>query len=260
MNAVRALSRRHAPPSQILRTLASYTNPRSGASFDVPLDTADVVILSRPVTMFQMNQLLLGCKRSGEAAIVDAGGKPAPFIEAGERHNLQVWHILQTHAHIDHVSGLKETKEKLPAARICLHPLDKPVYDSAEQQAQMFGVPFEGNGPLPPIDRDLVDGETLSVGDIQLTVHHLPGHSPGHVVFVSVEHGFVIGGDLLFQGSVGRTDLPLCDPEAMSKSIRKLYDIEGLDDDTLVLTGHMGHTTLGAERRTNPFVQSWLAD
>ena len=226
--ATRCVRRRRQPrcsARRIHRTFASssYTNPVSGASFDVPLDTADVVILSRPVTMFQMNQLLLGCKNSGEAALVDAGGAPAAFIEAGERHNLQIWHVLQTHAHIDHISGLKETKEKLPSARIYLHPLDKPVYDSAEQQGQMFGVPFEG--PLPPIDQDLADGDLLRVGEIELTVHHLPGHSPGHVVFVSVEHGFVIGGDLLFQGSVGRTDLPLCDAEAMSASICKLYEI-----------------------------------
>ena len=132
------------------------------------------------------------------------------------------------------------------------------MYDSVEQQAQMFGVPMF-DGPLPPIDHDLADGEKLHVGDIQLECHHLPGHSPGHVAFVSTEHDFVIGGDLLFQGSVGRTDLPLCDPEAMALSVCKLFQIEGLSDSTLVLTGHMGHTTLGAERQTNPFVRSWLA-
>ena len=257
IRTLRSSSRLRARPF-LCRPLSTYTNPRSNASFEVPLNTNDVVILSRPVTMFQMNQLLLGCKRSGEAALVDAGGVPAPWIECAERHNLQIWHVLQTHAHIDHISGLKETKEKLPNARIYLHPLDKPVYDSAEQQGQMFGVPFDG--PLPPIDADLADGDKLLVGDIELTCHHLPGHSPGHVVFSSVDHGFVIGGDLLFQGSVGRTDLPLCDPEAMAQSIKKLYQIEGLSDDTLVLTGHMGHTTLGTERRTNPFVQCWLAD
>lgn len=235
----------------------TYKNPNSGATFNVPLENDKVVIFSRPVTAFQMNQLLVCCKQSSEAAIVDAGGAPAPFIECAERHNMQIWHLLQTHAHIDHVSGLKETKEKLPNAHLYLHPLDKSVYDSVEQQSHMFGVPFDG--PLPDIDRNLSDGEKLYVGDIELKCHHLPGHSPGHVIFVSADHGFVIGGDLLFQGSVGRTDLPMCDPEAMAESIRKLYDIEDLGDDTIVLTGHMGHTTLGAERRSNPFVQSWLS-
>ena len=158
-------------------TFATYQVSTSGATFNVMYENDDVVILSRPVTTFQMNQSLVGCKRTGEAAIVDAGGRPAPFMEAAERKGLQIWHLLQTHAHIDHVSGLKATKEALPAALVYLHPLDLPVYESVPQQSQMFGVDCEL--PLPDIDKDLVNGATVSVGEIDLEVVLTPGHSPG---------------------------------------------------------------------------------
>ena len=163
-------------------TFATYQVSTSGATFNVMYENDDVVILSRPVTTFQMNQSLVGCKRTGEAAIVDAGGRPAPFMEAAERKGLQIWHLLQTHAHIDHVSGLKATKEALPAALVYLHPLDLPVYESVPQQSQMFGVDCEL--PLPDIDKDLVNGATVSVGEIDLEVVLTPGHSPGKLFFV----------------------------------------------------------------------------
>ena len=158
-------------------SFATYQVSTSGATFNVMYENDAVVVLSRPVTSFQMNQSLVGCKRTGEAAIVDAGGRPAPFIEAAERKGLQIWHLLQTHAHIDHVSGLKATKEALPAALVYLHPLDLPVYESVPQQSQMFGVHCEL--PLPDIDKDLENGATLSVGEIDLEVVLTPGHSPG---------------------------------------------------------------------------------
>ena len=239
-----------------LSSFSTYQVSPTGPTFNVLLENDDVIILSRPVTQFQQNQSLVGCKRTGEAAIVDAGGRPAPFVEVAERKNLQIWHLLQTHAHIDHVSGLKETKDILPAAWIYLHPLDLPVYESVTEQAQMFGV--ECDVPLPEVDRSLKDGQDVMVGDLTLEVHHTPGHSPGHCIFVSKEHQFIIGGDLLFQQSVGRTDLPLCDPAAMEESVRKLYAIPGLQDDCLVCPGHMGVTTLGQERKMNPFVKMWV--
>lgn len=235
---------------------STYQVSTSGASFNVIFENDDVVILSRSVTNFQMNQSLIGCKKTGEAAIVDAGGRPAPFLEAAERKGLQIWHILQTHAHIDHVSGLKETKKLLPAALVYLHPLDLPVYESVPQQSQMFGV--ECDLPLPEIEKSLEDGETISIGEINLEVVLTPGHSPGHCIFVNKEHQFIIGGDLLFQSSIGRTDLPLCVPSDMEDSIRKLYAIPDLDDDCLVIPGHMGVTTLGTERKQNQYVQMWV--
>ena len=216
----------------------------------------ELVILSRPVTNFQMNQSLIGCKNTGEAAIVDAGGPIAPFMEAAERKGLQIWHLLQTHAHIDHVSGLKESKEKLPAALVYLHPLDLPVYDSVPQQSQMFGV--ECALPLPEVDVNLEDGQKIGIGDIELEVVLTPGHSPGHCVFVNKAHQFIIGGDLLFENSIGRTDLPLCNPTDMEDSIRKLYSIPDMTDDCLVLPGHMNVTTLGKERENNPYVKMWV--
>ena len=236
--------------------LSTYQLSSSGASFNVVLENDSVVILTRPVTDFQMNQSLIGCKNTGEAAVVDCGGKPAPFMEAAERKGLQIWHLLQTHAHIDHVSGLKETKEKLPAALVYLHPLDLPVYDSVPQQSQMFGVSCDL--PLPKIEQYLEDGTSIHVGEIKLDVILTPGHSPGHCVFVNKEHQFIVGGDLLFQNSIGRTDLPLCNPSDMEESIRKLYSIPDVNDDCLVIPGHMGCTTLGTERQSNPFVKMWV--
>ena len=179
-----------------------------------------------------------------------------PFVSAADKLGYEIWHLLQTHAHIDHVSGLKETKEKLPAALIYLHPLEIPVYDSVAQQSQMFGVPCEL--PLPDVDVDLKDGETIRVGEIELDVCLTPGHSPGHCIFSNKKHQFIIGGDLLFQGSIGRTDLPLCDASAMEDSIRKLYDLPGMEEDCIVLPGHMGVTTLGIERESNPYVKMWV--
>lgn len=193
---------------------------------------------------------------TGQAAIIDSGGAPEPFVAAAEALGLEVTELLQTHAHIDHVSGLKATKELLPAAALRLHPDDSQVYAEAEQWAAMFGVPLEG--PLPAIDADLVDGEPVRVGDIELVPVHTPGHCPGHCVLVCSEHQFVAGGDLLFQGSVGRTDLPLCDPEAMEASLRRLYAVPGLGPDCLVLPGHGESTTLGAERATNGYVKAWV--
>jgi hydroxyacylglutathione hydrolase len=229
----------------------------TGASFNILFENDSCVVLSRPVTQFQQNQSLLGCKKTGEAAIIDAGGRPSPFIEAAERKGLEVWHLLQTHGHIDHVSGLKETKELLPAALLYLHPDDLPVYDSVSEQSRMFGV--DCDLPLPDIDKHLEDGMTITVGEIDLEVVHTPGHSPGHVIFVNRQHQFVIGGDLLFENSIGRTDLPLCDSSAMENSIRKLYNL-GLSDDCLVFPGHMSMTTLGEERKNNQFVQMWVRD
>lgn len=222
----------------------------------VVLENDSVVVLSRPVTVYQQNQSLVGCKRTGEAALVDCGGHPRPFLEAAEIFGLNITGILQTHAHVDHVAGLGDTRAALPDAPLHLHPLDDPVYESVPQAALDFGVDLES--PLPPVDIPLQDRQTLRIGEMEMEVRHTPGHSPGHCVFVCRKHQFVIGGDLLFRGSVGRTDLPLSDPRDMEESIRVLYGIDGLDSDCLILPGHTETTTLGTERRTNPFVKAWL--
>jgi glyoxylase-like metal-dependent hydrolase (beta-lactamase superfamily II) len=127
-----------------------------------------------------------------------------------------------------------------------LHPADRPVYDHAGRVAAGYGLPFEQ--PAPP-DAELAEGQVVHVGAHAFTVCHLPGHAPGHVAFVGADR--VFGGDLLFAGSIGRTDLPLCDRTAMAASLRRLVT---LSPDLIVHPGHGPSTTIGAERSTNPYL------
>lgn len=194
-----------------------------------------------------MNQYMVICPETGDAAIVDSGGDPGLFLDFAKERDAQVKHLLQTHAHVDHIAGLTATKAATDAP-IYLHPADAPVYASARQHGRMFGM----NIPeLPSIDIDIVDGETLHVGKLAFEAWHTPGHCPGHICFVDKANGVVFGGDLLFQGSVGRTDLPGAEPDKMGPSLSRLFT---LDDDTNVFAGHMGPTTIGRERTTNPFL------
>lgn len=205
------------------------------------------LVAGRPVGPFAMNQYLIACTTTREAAIVDSGGDPDLFLTFCEERDLTVRHLLQTHAHVDHVGGLAATKEAT-GAPVYLHPADAPVYASAQQHGLMFGMRIPD---LPPVDVDLVEGATYSVGEIAFTAWHTPGHCPGHVCFVSETHGVVFGGDLLFEGSVGRTDLPGAEPDKMGPSLSRLFT---LGDETVVYPGHMRPTTIGAERRSNPFL------
>jgi len=130
---------------------------------------------------------------------------------------------------------------------IYLHPADRPLYDSLTQQGSWFGLTVD---PLPPPDRDLEAGQRLDVGGIEFTVRHTPGHSPGSVSFV--RQGTIFGGDVLFNGSIGRTDLPGGDAATLLKSIHR--DFLSLPDSTVVRSGHGPETTIGVERLTNPFL------
>ncbi len=214
------------------------------------LDTPRLKVLGQPVGPFAMNQYLVLCKQSGRAAIIDAGGEPEPFLRAVEGSGGTIVRILQTHAHIDHVMGLPLTRDALPNAPISLHPDEAPVYASIPQQARMFGLP---NLTLPPVDHAIREGESIELGSLTFHPLLMPGHSPGHVIFINNEDRIIFGGDLLFRGSIGRTDLPLSNPADMRRSLTRLLD---LDDDLTVYPGHMEPTTIGHERRSNPFLQS----
>ena len=212
------------------------------------IDDGDLVLAGRPVGPFAMNQYVLMDRGASAAAIVDAGAPPEAFQTFARAEGCTVDKILQTHAHVDHVAGLAETKRVL-GVPIHLHPDDLPVYDHAVASGLLFGMKID---PPPPVDTRLAEGDVVHVGTIALRVMHTPGHAPGHVCFYAEEHGFILAGDLLFKGSIGRTDLPGCDPTAMVESLRRLFT---LPDATRVFAGHMGPTTLGAERVTNPFVR-----
>lgn len=213
------------------------------------IETDHVVIFSRAVGPFAMNQSLIACKTTGKAALVDSGDAPDLFIAAAKAHNLEIEYLLQTHAHIDHVAGLAATKRALPLP-LYLHKDDLPIYEFIPQQAKMYGFPVEA---LPPIDHHYEDGDVLEVGDLRLEVMHTPGHAPGHVCLYERTRGILIGGDLLFRQSIGRTDLPLCDPQAMMRSLARVMQ---LPDNVVVLPGHMEPTTIGYERTMNPFLKN----
>lgn len=158
--------------------------------------------------------------------------------------------VLLTHAHLDHVMGcqwMKDTYGLLPR----MHPLDVTTYERGPLAAQMYGVPMD---PLPEAVADLVPGDHVSCGQAKLEIRFVPGHAPGHVAFVCHEHGWVLAGDVLFAGSIGRTDLPGCHAPDLVKSIEEqLYT---LPEGTVVWPGHGGPTTVGAEKTSNPFVNA----
>jgi hydroxyacylglutathione hydrolase len=153
--------------------------------------------------------------------------------------------IWLTHAHLDHIGAIAGVRRqwKVP---VHLHPDDLPLYERATDQADVYGVAFEQ--PENP-DVELSDGDVLHVGGLRFEVIHTPGHSPGHVVFRSED--MVFAGDLLFAGSIGRTDFPLSDPRRMSASLARICE---LDDATIIHPGHGPSTTIGKERATNPFL------
>ena len=200
-----------------------------------------------PVGPLQCNCSVIGDPLSGKAIVVDPGGNPERILETLRQHGLALVSIIHTHAHLDHILAAGEIKAATGAS-LQLHPDDRPLWDMLEQQCQAFGLPF--SGPLPAPDRWLRDDDDLDLGGAAM---HTPGHTPGSMSFWFGEHKLLLAGDTLFQRSVGRTDLPGGSFEQLRRSIgERLY---ALDDDALVIAGHGPPTTIGEERRLNPFVR-----
>lgn len=183
---------------------------------------------------------------SRETAVVDVGFEPDRVVELVRREQLPVRWLLGTHAHYDHVAGMLAVQRAVGGV-YALHPLDRPLLDTVSLQGSMFGFP---PADVPEIGLELADGMRIALGEQTLEVLFVPGHAPGHVAF---RHGESLwSGDVLFRESVGRTDLPGSDPEALVRSIHeRLFPLGG---DVKVFTGHGPPTTIGHERRHNPFV------
>ena len=199
----------------------------------------------RTVGAFQENCYLVVDAATQRAVLVDPGAEPEQLVDMVRSSGATLEAIWLTHAHIDHIGAIAAIKRAWNVP-IYMHPADQPLYDRAAMQAAVYGLPFE-QPPAP--ERQLAEGDTLTVGSLEFDVWHVPGHAPGHVIFVG--HGQMIGGDLLFAGSIGRTDLPLSDPARMTESLERLTT---LLDETAVYPGHGPPTSIGQERATNPFL------
>lgn len=200
-------------------------------------------LLSFEMTPFAENCYLI--EDGGEAIVVDPGECTPELLDAIGGAALVA--IVNTHCHIDHVGGNAELKERTGAPLLCPEG-EVPLLRAVAQQGRMFGIEVP---PSPDPDRFLAAGDRLAAGAITLDVRSAPGHSPDHMILVGP--GFVIGGDVLFQGSIGRTDLPGGDMRTLLHSIKT--QMFTLPDETIVYCGHGPATTIGAERATNPFLQ-----
>jgi len=199
---------------------------------------------------FQENSYLVQCVGSGRAAVVDPGAATPELVEHAKKAGLTPEVVWLTHAHLDHVDGIPDLLEAfdLPVA---LHPDDLELYHRAPDQARAFGLPFHGELPDPTLTLDA--GQVLLLGDCSLEVRFAPGHAPGHVVFVEHDEAVALVGDVIFQRSIGRTDLPGGDTQQLLASIRR--EILTLPDGVRLLPGHGPPTSVGDERMGNPFLR-----
>ena len=205
-----------------------------------------------PVTPFEQNCALIFDQATKRGVIIDPGGDVETILEAIRQTDVTVERILLTHGHIDHAGGAAELQEALGGAgRVPIegpHRADAPLLEILAEQGAKYGLQARQVTP----DRWLEEGETVDIADWPFQVLHCPGHAPGHVVFVNTELGFAIVGDVLFPGSIGRTDFPYGDHAALITAIRtKLFP---LGDAMKFICGHGPGSTFGEERRSNPFV------
>ena len=205
-----------------------------------------MIIESLTVGPIQANCYVVGCNDTHEAAVIDPGAEADRILMVLAKENLTLKYIINTHGHFDHVGANKDLK-KATGAKLLIHHIDAPMLDRLADSAASWGLSAE-NSPAP--DQKLEDGDTIKFGTITMTVLHTPGHTQGGISLYTNSCVFV--GDTLFAGSVGRTDFPGGDAGTLRNSIHnKLFTLE---DSVTVYPGHMGITTIGEERRNNPFV------
>ena len=208
----------------------------------------DVICLTNGA--FAENSYILADRETGDAVLIDPGEEYELFLRRLASEHLTLRGVWLTHAHLDHVFGVKAVLEAMPVP-VALHPDDLPLYGSMAEQGGWLGLPAE---QAPPPDRTLAHGDTVAVGGLRFVVRHIPGHSPGSVAFIG--HGIAVVGDVLFAGSIGRTDVPGGDFAVLLTGIRE--HLLPLPDATVVYSGHGPATTIGRERATNPFLTGAL--
>ena len=211
-----------------------------------------MIIERQAVGQFLKNGFIVGCETSREAVLIDPGDEIPGLLGFADRQGLSIRYILLTHAHVDHVTGVAAAKRALNVP-IYLHRDDVFLYDRAVQSGAMFGLRVE---PPPPVDAYYEPGQVITFGTCEVRPHHTPGHCPGGVCLQVGPKGTagkqLFVGDTLFAGSIGRTDLPGGDYDTLIRSIRTVLFSFG--DDAEVHPGHGPSTTIGHERRTNPFL------
>lgn len=198
---------------------------------------------------FGENAYLAICEETRSCVAVDPGAGAGELLRAVESDGLALEAIFLTHAHLDHIEGVSAVRAAYPDIPIWLHPDDLGLYQGVQRQAAMFGLSAE---PQPEPTDHIVPGEPLGFGSCAFEVRFTPGHAPGHVILVSDDDGLALVGDVVFQGSIGRTDLPGGDMQTLMASIRR--HVLTLADETTLYPGHGPPTTVGQERLTNPFL------
>ena len=201
-----------------------------------------------PVTPLQQNCSIVWCTATMRAAVIDPGGDVDRIRAAVDAQSVTVEKIVLTHGHIDHAGGAKDLSEQLGVPIEGPEEQDRFWIARLEEDGKSYGIPARAFEP----DRWLVEGDSVTIGDLTLDVYHTPGHTPGHVVFHHPPSKLAITGDVLFQGSIGRTDFPLGDHDTLLDSIRT--KVWPMGDDTAFLPGHGPMSNVAHERRSNPFV------
>ncbi len=203
-----------------------------------------------PVTPFQQNCTVLFDGETRKGVVVDPGGDVAQILAAIKSQDVEIEAIWITHGHIDHAGGALDLKEALGVEIVGPHKDDKFLLDTLELTGQKYGIATGVRNMIP--DRWLEEGDRVTLGEHVFEVLHCPGHAPGHVVFFDAEARFAIVGDVVFNGSVGRTDLPGGDHAALMRSIKE--KLLPLGDDIGFICGHGPGSRFGDERRSNPFL------
>ncbi len=207
-----------------------------------------MIIASLPVGLIQTNCYIVGCEETKEGVVIDPGGHPERILAEVERHGLAIKYVLDTHAHFDHTDA-NGAIVRATGASLALHPDDRPLLE-ASGGATLFGMRAD---PSPPPDVELHDGDAIKVGTLDFAVLHTPGHTPGHVCFYEADEGVLFDGDVLFYRGIGRTDLPGGSWQQLLDSIQGV--LFALPDSTIVYSGHGPATTIGEEKRLNPWLR-----